>query len=399
MRRDFPDWLTAFTDYASFSETPTKFSYWSGVSAIAGALERRVWVDQGRYKLYPNFYIVLVAKAGKVKKSSSVRDALSLLREVPGIMFGPDSITWERLIERMAKTATAENAGLAIDQPNTTYSAITADVDELSTFFDPTNKGLVSALIKLWDCPDKFDRETRMYGVEYIERPCLNMIAGTTPSWIKDSFDRWSQEGGFASRAIFLHADQRSQLLPFPKRRMPSNRQGVRASLVADLLSMSHLRGEYKVEEDAYDYGEEWYRKFNTDVDKGFSEATGFTSRKLDHALKLAMVIAASRRDGRYITLKDFKDATAMIDGVEPDLATVFKVVDERAELRPFYDIQAYLRTQGKVKRSTLMSQFGTKYMLREIEGALNILRESGELTQSQEGATLYLTYVAPHNA
>lgn len=391
MRRDFPDWLEAFVNYASFSETPAKFSYWSGVAAIAGALERRVWVDQGRYKLYPNFYTVLVAKAGKVKKSSSVRDALSLLREVEGINFGPDSITWERLVERMAKTATAENAGFSLDQANTTYSAITADVDELSTFLDPSNKGLVSALIKLWDCPDKFDRETRMYGIEFIERPCLNMIAGTTPSWIKDSFDKWSQEGGFASRAIFLHSDQRSQLLPFPKRKMPANRAGVKASLVADLKAIALLRGEYKIEEDAYAWGEEWYMAFNEAVDKGLSDATGFTSRKLDHALKLAMVIAASRRDGRYITRKDFKDATDMIDAVEPDLSTVFSVLDERAELRPYHDIKAFIQQVGKIPKAKVCSHFSTRYMLREMEGALQTLLASQDIIQLQEGSTLYL--------
>lgn len=392
MTRDFPDWLSAFCDYGSYSESPHKFIFWAGVSAIAGALERRVWIDQGRYTLYPNFYIVFVSPAGKTKKSASVRDALSLLRKVPGIQFGPDAITWERLIERMAKNSSAEGI-LTLDSEVTTYSALTADVDELSTFLDVTNKGLVSALIKLWDCPPKFDRETRMYGIEYIENPCLNMIAGTTPSWIRDSFDKWSQEGGFASRAIFVHADTRSRLLAFPKRHMPANRASTKLSLIEDLKHIACLRGEYKVEEEALDFGEKWYEDFMTKADTGVSASTGFTNRKLDHALKMAMVLAASRRDKRYITLKDLQDATRIIDEIEPDLEMVFSVVDERAELRPYHDMVAYMKRYRKATKSTVCAAMSKRYMLHEIERSIALMRESGELVQAQEGGAILLIY------
>ena len=391
MRREHTNWLDAFVEYGSYSEVPTKFLYWVGVSAIAGALERRVWIDQGTYTLYPNFYTVLVADAGKVKKSTAIKMAMALLRQVPGINFGPDTITWEALVQRMARTAAAENAGLSLDQANTTYSAVTADVDEISTFFDPTNKGLVSALIKLWDCPDKFDRETRMYGIEYIERPCLNMLAGTTPSWIRESFTSWSQKGGFASRAIFLHEFERRQLIAFPKRRMPSGRDATKRSLVADLMDIATIRGEYKIEEDAYDWGEGWYQEFHDRPNKGIMDSTGFTSRALDHVLKVAMILAASKHSKRYITLSDMKAAASTIDGIQGDLQEVFKVVDERAELRPFLDVREYIARVGKVKKSTVCAHFSNRFMLHEMDRALSLMRESDLIDFLQEGATMYL--------
>ena len=98
MSRHFPDWLAAYVQYASFSEAPTRMHFWSGVSAIAGALRRRVWIDQAYFKWTPCFYIVLVAPPGIVSKSSTAAIAMSLLREVPGINFGPDVVTWGAIV-------------------------------------------------------------------------------------------------------------------------------------------------------------------------------------------------------------------------------------------------------------------------------------------------------------
>ena len=69
--RNHADWLTAFMDYASYGEAPRHMYFWTGVSAIAGALRRKVWIDQAYFKWYPNFYIVLVAPPGIVSKSTT----------------------------------------------------------------------------------------------------------------------------------------------------------------------------------------------------------------------------------------------------------------------------------------------------------------------------------------
>ena len=91
--RNYADWLKAYLKYAEATEAPQHMHFWSGVSAVAGALRRKVWIDQAYFKWYPNFYIVLVAPPGIVSKSTTVGIAMDLLRKVPGIHFGPDVVT------------------------------------------------------------------------------------------------------------------------------------------------------------------------------------------------------------------------------------------------------------------------------------------------------------------
>src|SRR3989304_116541 len=98
MSRRCDDWLKAFVDYASYGEAPLKFLFWTGISTIAGALRRRVWIDQKFFQWVPNFYIVLVAPPGIVSKSTTANVGMNLLRKLEEIKFGPDVITWQQLI-------------------------------------------------------------------------------------------------------------------------------------------------------------------------------------------------------------------------------------------------------------------------------------------------------------
>ena len=100
--RNFPNWLSAFLEYASHTEAPKIMHTWAGVSAIAGALRRKVWIDQYYYRWTPNFFVILVAPPGVVSKSTTADVAMSLLRDVPGIKFGPDVVTWQSLVTSFA---------------------------------------------------------------------------------------------------------------------------------------------------------------------------------------------------------------------------------------------------------------------------------------------------------
>src|SRR5215203_157636 len=102
MPRRTKDWLSAFVDYSGFGEAPKRMYFWVGVSAIAGALRRRVWIDQAYFSWYPNLYVILVAPPGIVSKSTTADVGMSLLRQVREINFGPSVVTWQSLVKSFA---------------------------------------------------------------------------------------------------------------------------------------------------------------------------------------------------------------------------------------------------------------------------------------------------------
>ena len=99
MSRHFSNWLKAYMQYTRDSESPDAFHFWTGVSTVAGALRRRVWIDMRKFQWTPNFYIILVGPPGVAAKSTSLRNGMRLLEQVEGIKFGPQSMTWQALTQ------------------------------------------------------------------------------------------------------------------------------------------------------------------------------------------------------------------------------------------------------------------------------------------------------------
>lgn len=394
-KREVSNWLDSFVSYAIHSETPVRPLWWSGVVAIAGALQRNVYIDQGRFKLYPNFYTILVSAPGLMQKSTTINYAVDLLRQVEGIKFSPRKCTWEAFIQVMSESHKDDSDGeFNLDQKIYRAAPITVIASELSVFLNLEDLGMVSALVDLWDCPDVFDKVTKFSGCEFIERPCVNLIAGTTPSWIRQSFDRWSKEGGLVARCIFIYEDKKRKPLAFPRKHMPKDLPKLQEKLITDLTYINRLSGIYTFTPEAEEYEEIRYERHYYQIVNGDPNAAfGFKDRKQAHIFKLAMIIAAAKRDQLIITLEDLLEAEQKINEVEGDLGHVFSVLDDRPEIRPLNEIKELFKRTGSIRQDKLIAKLSGKYTSQEIKLALDTLSASGQLLRTQaEGNRIWLT-------
>lgn len=392
-KREFPDWLEAFLEYGSYSEAPRKSLWWAGVSAIAGALQRNVWIEQGLFQIYPNFFIVINGPAGKVKKSTIVNLALSRLRAVEHINFAPDSTTWEGLIQLMEDLHKTEQSDLSMDTQFTRTIPITVAAPEFSVFIDFEDHGKVSALTHLWDCPPAFRKHTKFSGDEWLEKPCVNLIAGTTPSWIKQSFNQWTREGGFASRCIWLHETSKAKAVAWLLDVLPVDYKVTEERLTTDLAYMTRLQGPFRIAADAKAYEKVRYDAHHERMLKELEvKLGGFEDRKQVHILKTAMAISAGRGDSMLITLPDMKLAELKINEAELDMVKSFAIVDERIDLRPYREIRAMLEQAKKLFISAIFTRVAGKYAYYEIVQAIELLKHQEDVTLSQEAGQYILT-------
>lgn len=380
-------------EYASYSEAPSKSLWWAGVSAIAGALQRNVWIDQGLFQIYPNFFIIINGPPGKVKKSTIVNLSMNLLKGVEGINFAPSSTTWEGLIQLMEDLHKVEQEGLGIATKFTRTIPITVAAPEFSVFLDFEDHGKVSALTDLWDCPPAFRKHTKFSGDEYLEKPCINLIAGTTPAWIKQSFNEWSREGGFASRCIWLHETNKSKAVPFLLDVLPKDYKTTEQRLTTDLAYMTRLNGPFSITKEAHDYEVDRYKNH----DRAMAEALevrlgGFQDRKQVHILKTAMAIAAGRSDNMVIDLRDIQLAATKVDEAENDMVRSFAIVDERLDLRSYREIRGLIDRQGRVKVKALFSSMAGKHSYHEISQAIDVIKNQDDIQLVSENGDHYLT-------
>lgn len=355
MKRHFPNWIRAYAEFTEYSESPEAFHFWTGISTIAGALRRRVWIDQRYFQWTPNFYIVLVGPPGIAAKSTSVRTGVALLEQVPEIRFGPQSMTWQAL------TQSLQDATMAVPFGNGEYlpmSCITCPVSELGTFLRPDDSELVDVLVSLWDGQrESWRRTTKTQGEIVIENPWINVIGCTTPSWLRANFPETMIGGGLTSRIVFVFGDKKRHLVPYPADVIPDSHFGDNTKrLVEDLCRIAELIGSYELDPKAKAWGVAWYEHHWTRRSDHMASDRyeGYIARKQTHIHKLAMVLAAASRDDLVIHEEDLVFANNMITSLETDMRRVFESIGVADTSKHVNEVLAYVRAYGGLSSGAL---------------------------------------------
>lgn len=391
-RRNFKNWLQAFVDYSSFGEAPKHMYFWTGVSTMAGVLRRKCWIDEKSFKWYPNFYIVLVAPPGIVSKSTTAGIGMDLLRQVPGVKFGPEIVTWQALATSFVDAAeTFEYQGL-----HHTQSALTIESSEFGNLLDPQDKQMVDILVTLWDGKG-IRKETKHSGNDEIINPWINLIACTTPSWIAGNFPEYMIGGGLTSRMVFVYAEQKAKFVPYLHKVTPKDYAGIRSKLVEDLEQITiNCVGEYRLTPDAEAWGEAWYTShYTNDRPKNLDDDRfgGYFARKQTHIHKLAIVLAAAESNEMLITREHLELADTMVTDLEPDMAMVFEKIGKSEESFYADRLINFVRRQGAVPYTEVYrfvySQFPS---LRDFEGVFaGCVRAGFVKIETRAGGVMYV--------
>lgn len=345
MARIFSNWLEAYMEYTSASESPDQCHYWTGVATLAGALRRNVWLDQKLFVWTPNFYIILVGPPGIVAKSTTLSLGMRLLEQVPEIHFGPESATWQSLLPAFQEATTTIQWTVGKEEFQLGMSALTIPVSELGTFLKIRDDDFVSFLINLWDgraSARAFQHRTLTRGVVEVKNPWINVIGCTTPSWLNQNAPEQLIGGGLMSRIVFVFANKKRKLVAYPGLEWrDSDYVDYEAKLVADLTEVSQLRGPFLMSEAAIQWGRQWYEEHWNTIPPHMlsSRYEGYRSRKQTHLHKLAMILAVSSGNRLVIEPHHLEAASLLLSSTEESMITVFDSVGSAEQARQLKEI------------------------------------------------------------
>jgi len=364
-------------EYASYGEAPSHLYFWVGAATVAGALRRKVWIDQAYFRWFPNLYVIIVAPPGIVSKSTTANIGMKLLKQVPGIQFGPAVITWQALVQAFGSTT----EGFEHNGEVHTMSAMTISSSEFGNLLNPHDKDMVDMLVNLWD-GESFQKRTKMSGNDEVVNPWLNIIACTTPDWIAGSFPEYMIGGGFTSRCVFVYAEEKEKYVAYPGLSVPPDITSKAQSLVHDLEYISmNLCGEYKLTPAAVKLGEDWYQRHYRIEAKQLDPAAygGYVARKQTHTHKLAMLLAASQRDELVITDTDLHAAINMVSDLEKEMPKVFDKIGMKNEAVNLERMILYIKTKGNVPVQKLYATFAKSFpSMSELEDVLKLIFNAG---------------------
>jgi hypothetical protein len=383
--RHLPDWLEAYLVYTAESESPEAFHIWTGISAIAGALRRRVYVDMGYFQVYPNMYIVLVSPPGRCKKSTAMRLGRGVLGQVPGLHFSVDSVTRERLIMDLAQ-AYADG-----------QSAMTAYSSEFASLLTSSGMDMVVFLTDIFDSPSEWAHKTKSSGTTKIKYPVLNLIGATTPEQISGILGLSTVGIGLASRIVFIYsADPR---IKPPRPKLSDEQKALHMLLAEDLANISLMSGEFVMTDEAAEYYDSWYmaRVKNPNPTKD-NRLSGYYERKPVHLLKVAMIVAAAQSSIKtfvddegniknWLELHHIERALDLFERLEQDMRHVFAGVGKNPLQQDINEILSEMvsRPEGAT-RGELLEAFFHQVRADELDEILGVLTAMNKLTLDKTG-------------
>lgn len=384
--RRLPNWLEAYVSYTAGTEAPRIMHFFAGVSAIAGALRRKVWIDNIRFKWLPGMYIVFVADPGIVSKSSTADLSMELLRAVPGIKFGPDNATWQSLVVSFSTSCEA----FELNGEWHPMSALTLVASEFGSLMDLANQEMINLFIELWDGKNKYEKQTKMSGSEMIEAPWVNLLACTTPSWVATNMSQLATAGGLTSRTLYVFGEAKANLIAQPRKEAPVGYAGMREDLIHDLEHIAmNLCGPFSFTPEAEDWETEWYRKLWTEEYKPelADWHKGYLARKQTHLNKLAMILSVSRGDSLTITCDDFQLANLMLQSIETDLSKVFAKVGRSEDSLQADKLLDFVRRAGSAPYDACYRVLHNAFPdARDFEGIVSGAIKSGYIVLEVKG-------------
>jgi len=386
MPRIYKDWLDAYMEYGNNTEASSLFRKWVGVSTIASALRRKVHLEW-HARIFPNLYVVLVGPAGG-RKGTAMNLSLPML-ETLQIKMAAEAITREALIRELSEaTESYTNA----DGEEFHHCSLTVSAQELAVFLGQNNLQLLSDLTDWYDCKNIWTYRTKHVGTDTVEGVWVNLIGATTPSILQNSLPQDAIGGGLTSRIIFVYSPGKGKLVPIPF--ITQDCIDMQTNLTRDLEEIGLMQGAFKVDKPMLDYYVEWYVKHEKNPPFQQEIFAGYNERKATHALKLSMILSASRSDEMVVTLKDFERALNMLSEAETVMPKVFSGYGRRDNADMIPQVVNVIMGAKVISYSELTRRFLTELRSADLDEIVTQLCRIGFCKQTHhENGDITLEY------
>lgn len=361
MSRELTNWLDSYLEYTENSESPISYHTWAGLSVVAGALQRRVYLKWGLGQvIYPNLYIVLIGPSGRTRKGVALGIAKDFLKQVPGVTVVPESSSGRQAMILAMKRA-AKNFQDPTDGIIKFHCSVTAFSEELSVFLGQGDIAYLSNLTDWYDSKDDWEYETVGRGKDSLQGLCLNLCGGTAPDWIQSMIPQEALGGGFTSRVIFIVEEKKRKLVP--EYTLDDAAVELGQKLTRDLERIAQLTGEVRFEDDAKELYKSWYVTETEKLDNGNPAVAdrrfaGYCERRATHLRKLMLVCSACRGDDLLINTADFHKAHALMKAAEVNMGKTFGGLGKARASDETEVVMNFIKDMSMTTRKVIMGRF-----------------------------------------
>src|SRR3990167_1044065 len=186
------NFLDSYYEYASHvTDAPVKFHEFMALVTAGIVMARHRYFQFGHQRIYPNFYLVILAPSSLFRKSTALSISQGMIRAIDPMRVYPSDFSQEKIMETLKETPTGAFY----------YYEFKSLMELMNRDYMASAK---SFFTELYDCNDM--GVARISKSFEIKDPCCSIIAATTSDWFTESIKRGDVEGGFLGRFIFVYS-------------------------------------------------------------------------------------------------------------------------------------------------------------------------------------------------
>lgn len=318
------DWISSFLSYTDGMPSPEIFRLWSAISAVGGALERRVWVRTARSSLYPNLFTLLVAPPG-IGKSQAINPVADVWRGCKKLKVAPDNVTKAALIDALSEA----NNKVSLPSGILEYHALLVACSELGVFLPAHDLEFLSVLNDIYDNRPSYTENRRSLSKQIaIKNPQLTILAGTQPGFLANLLpdEAWSM--GFTSRIIMIYSGETPEIDLWAD---SAGQDKEFERMVIGLRPAERLYGAFGWEPEAQHKMTQF--NFNRRASEPeHSKLLHYNSRRTIHVLKLSQIAAVSSRMEMVIRACDVDRAIDWLLAAEAVMPDIFREMKRKSD-------------------------------------------------------------------
>lgn len=377
------NFLTDLLRTTEDAESPRSFIFWSGLAAISAVVRRNVWINKKIYKLYPNVFVMLVAKSG-LRKGFPVKIAQKLVEavECTKVISGRNSI--QAIILELSRQWTLESGKVL-----TNAHAFVVN-DELGSLLvqDPSAQTILTTLYDSFYHSNWTDT-LKSDGRKTLKDIYITMLSATNQVHLTEFLDTTSVTGGFIGRTLIIYEEKKSKINPLIDldEMVEINLEPLKQRLGV----ISLLKGQMRLEAAAKVKYKDWYLEYNSNENE---DDTGTADRLHDHILKISMLLSLAERDDLIITPIHIDNAIELCTAFTTSVKRVTLGKGKNEDSEKTRIILDYLLGQPDYSTTTrriLRAKYGDLDAI-DLDKILDTLERAGIITKTRDGDSIVIS-------
>lgn len=378
------DWIDSFMEYTEGKPTPEIFRLWSGISAVAGALERRCWTQLRPGPIFPNMFVLLMALPA-VGKGQAINAARDMWASTKGkLKLAADGVSKASFLDDLEAAAVKlpTNNGLGLME----YHALCVSASEFGTLLPKHDTEFLNVLNKIYDHEPSFrDSKRHSKNVE-LTNPIVTILGGTQPAFLASILPEEAWGMGFMSRMIMIYAQTSPEIDIWDTAVEKEGDTTKRGALITGMNRFTNMVGAYDYEPEVKEAISKWIKTGMEPIPE-HTKLQHYNGRRLLTFIKLCMVSSASRGKIMTVNMVDFERAKAWLLQAEYYMPDVFKEMVHQSDGQVIMDLhffmwQIYVKDKKPLHEARLINFLSNRVPTDRIIRVIEIAVRSNILNQ-----------------